>query len=216
MNYLAEAIHFARLTYKNIYLNTVLHILTTKSNSKNGSICMYYTIIKISNSIKLFTYMNITVSSMICRQLNCGSSPPASTRLVMMGWDWHLITAASIGPTVHPRVIAMWTMVWWYQLGQPPVLSGDPVCRDISGVSRRMDEGNENLVYLFPWDFKRSLTCHKILRHGTYGFTSHLKEGVLQIFITLKNPSGPSSNPRPLGPVASILTTTPWRWPHLH
>jgi hypothetical protein len=34
MNYLAEAIHFARLIYKNIYLNTVLHILTTKSNPK--------------------------------------------------------------------------------------------------------------------------------------------------------------------------------------
>jgi hypothetical protein len=35
---------------------------------------------------------------------------------------------------------------------------------------------------------KGSLTCHKILRHGTSGFTSHPKEGVLWIFITLKNP----------------------------
>jgi hypothetical protein len=91
----------------------------------------------------------------------------------------------------------MWAMVWWYELRQtpnsstraiwqPPVLSGDPVSRDISGVSRRMGEGNENLVYPTPWDFKISVTCHKILRHGTSGFTSHPKEGVLRIFIALK------------------------------
>jgi hypothetical protein len=100
------------------------------------------------------------------------------------------------GPIVHPWVIEMWTVVWWYWLGltpnlstrvlwQPPVLSGGPVSRDISGVSRRMGEGSENLVYLSLWDFKRSLTCHKILWHGTSGFTSHPKEGVLLIFITL-------------------------------
>jgi hypothetical protein len=52
-----------------------------------------------------------------------------------------------------------------------------------------MGEGNENLVYPSPWDFKRFLTCRKILRHGTSGFTSHPKEGVLRIFIALKNPS---------------------------
>jgi hypothetical protein len=71
-------------------------------------------------------------------------------------------------------------------LWQPPVLSGSPVSRDISGASRRMGEGNENLVSLFPWDFKRSLTCHKILQHGASGFTSHLKESVQRIFIALK------------------------------
>jgi hypothetical protein len=49
-----------------------------------------------------------------------------------------------------------------------------------------MGEGNENLVYTSPWNFKRSLTCRKILRHGTSGFTSHPKEGVLRIFIALK------------------------------
>jgi hypothetical protein len=87
------------------------------------------------------------------------------------------------GPIVHPRVTAMWTMVWWYQLGltsnlstralwQPPVLSGGHVSRDISGASRRMDEGNKNLVYPSPLDFKRSLTCRKILRHRTSSFAS--------------------------------------------
>jgi hypothetical protein len=34
-----------------------------------------------------------------------------------------------------------------------------------------------------------SLICHKILEHGTTGFTSPPKEVVLQIFIALKNPS---------------------------
>jgi hypothetical protein len=101
------------------------------------------------------------------------------------------------GPIAHPRVIAMWTMVWWYRLGltsqssiralwQPPVLSVGPISRDISGASRRMGEGNENVVYSSPWDFKRCLTCHKILRHGDSGFTSHPKEGVLRICIALK------------------------------
>jgi hypothetical protein len=72
-----------------------------------------------------------------------------------------------------------------------------------------MDEGNENLVYPSPWDFKSSLIYRKILRHGTSGFISHPKEGVLQIFIALKNTSPwPSLNPRPLGLVASTLTTT--------
>jgi hypothetical protein len=43
-----------------------------------------------------------------------------------------------------------------------------------------MGEGNENLVYSSPWNFKRLLTCRKILQHGTFGFTSHPKEGVLR------------------------------------
>jgi hypothetical protein len=75
-----------------------------------------------------------------------------------------------------------------------------------------MNEGNENLVYSFPWDLKTSLTCRKILRNGTSGFTSRPKEGVLRIFHALQNPlSWPGSNSRPLGPVASTLTTTPPR-----
>jgi hypothetical protein len=51
------------------------------------------------------------------------------------------------------------TRVLW----QPPVLSGGPVSRGISGVSRRIAEGNENLVYPSSWDFKPSLTCRKNL-----------------------------------------------------
>jgi hypothetical protein len=73
-----------------------------------------------------------------------------------------------------------------------------------------MGEGNENLVHPSPWDFRSSLKCRKILRHGNFGFTSHPKEGVLRNCIAIKNPSPcPGSNPKPLGPVASTLTTTP-------
>jgi hypothetical protein len=75
-----------------------------------------------------------------------------------------------------------------------------------------MGEANENLVYTSPWDFKSSLTRRKILRHGTSGFTSHPKEGVPRIFIILINSSPrPGLNPRPLGQVASTVTTTPPR-----
>jgi hypothetical protein len=79
-----------------------------------------------------------------------------------------------------------------------------------------MGEGNENLVCLSPWDFKISFTCRKILRHGTSGFSSRLKEGVLRTFFALENPSPwPGSNPQSLGPVASTVTTTPPRRPHV-
>jgi hypothetical protein len=75
-----------------------------------------------------------------------------------------------------------------------------------------MGEGNENSVYSSPWDFKTSLTCLKILRHGTSGFASYPMEGVMRIFIALKIPSPRlGSNPRPLGLVASTLITTPLR-----
>jgi hypothetical protein len=87
---------------------------------------------------------------------------------------------------------------------------------DISGASRRMGKENENLVYASPWDFKKSLTCCKILQHGTSSFTSHPKKGVLCIFITLKiPPPWPAKNPRPLGSVASTLTLhhqDKWQW----
>jgi hypothetical protein len=95
-------------------------------------------------------------------------------------------------------------------LWQPPVLSGGPAIRYTSRARGRVGGGSENLVYPPPWDFKTSFTCRKFVRHRTSGFTSHPKEVVLRISITLKNPSPwPRSNPQPLGPVASTLTTTP-------
>jgi hypothetical protein len=81
-----------------------------------------------------------------------------------------------------------------------------------SGASRRNGRKSENFAYQYLKYIKGSLKCRKILRHGISGFTSHPKEGVLRIFIALKNPSPrPDLNSRPLGPVASTLTTTPPR-----
>jgi hypothetical protein len=140
-----------------------------------------------------------------------------------MGLDWRLRTAASRGLLFIPGWFTIWTMVWWYRLGitpnlstralwQSPVLSGGPVSRDISGASGRVGEGNENLVYPSPWDFKRALTCRKILRHGTFRLY-FLSEGRCAAnFNALKNSSPwPGSNPQPLGPLANTLTTTPPR-----
>jgi hypothetical protein len=71
---------------------------------------------------------------------------------------------------------------------------------------------NENLVYPSPWDFKRSLTCRKILRHGTFRLYFPSEGKCAADFIALKNPSSwPGSNPRPLGQMASTLTTIPPR-----
>jgi hypothetical protein len=64
-----------------------------------------------------------------------------------------------------------------------------------------------NFAYQYLKYLKGSLTCRKILRHGTSSYTPHPKKGVLQIFIALKNPSPQTGlNPRPLGPVASTLS----------
>jgi hypothetical protein len=54
---------------------------------------------------------------------------------------------------------------------------------ETSGESRRNGRRSENFVYRYLKYLKGSLTCRKILRHGTSGFTSHTKEGVLRIFI---------------------------------
>jgi hypothetical protein len=86
-----------------------------------------------------------------------------------------------------------------------------PVSRDISGnhqyclVScqtetslQRVGEGNENLVSLFLLDFKRSFTCRKILRHGTFPLYFPSEGRCAADFIALKNPSPwPGSNPQP-------------------
>jgi hypothetical protein len=154
----------------------------------------------------------------------------------MMGWEWRLRTAVSTGLLFIPGRFAMCTVVRWYWLRltpnlsttvlwQPPVLSGSPVSRDISGSPQywlvscqqrplwsKWESGRRKWEFSLPspWDFKRSFMCHRILWYGISGFTSHLKEGVLRIFIALKNPSPwLGSNPQPLGSVASTLATTP-------
>jgi hypothetical protein len=126
-----------------------------------------------------------------------------------------LIIAPTNGPIVHPPA-DMWTwrtMVvmmsaadnsWLVHQSSLAVLPAET-----SGASRGNGRKSENFAYQYLKYLKGSLTCRKILRHGTSGFTSHPKEGVLRIFIALKDPSPrPNLNPRPLDPVASTLTTT--------
>jgi hypothetical protein len=75
-----------------------------------------------------------------------------------------------------------------------------------------MEDGMRILLIQYLWYVNGSFTSSKILRHGTSGFTFQPKEGVLPIFMALKNASPrPGLNPRPLGPVASTLTATPPR-----
>jgi hypothetical protein len=76
-----------------------------------------------------------------------------------------------------------------------------------AGMEERM-----RILHIHIWYVNESFAWLKILRHGTSGFTSHPKEGVLRIFIVLINPSPwPGLNPPPLGPVVITLTTTPPR-----
>jgi hypothetical protein len=83
---------------------------------------------------------------------------------------------------------------------------------ETSGASRRNGRRNENFAYSVPFIRQRIFYMLQMLRIGTSGCTSHPKEGVLRIFIALKNPSHrPGLNPRPLGPMVSALTTTPPR-----
>jgi hypothetical protein len=58
---------------------------------------------------------------------------------------------------------------------------------ETSGESGRNGRRSENFAYQYLRYLKGSLTCHKILRHGTSGFTSHPKEGVLRICTAFKN-----------------------------
>jgi hypothetical protein len=132
----------------------------------------------------------------------------------MMGRDWRLRSAAITGLLFVARVnVSGEPWRWWYQLGINPDLSirarwqsyQERYMERVGG----MDEWIRILYIQYLWYVKGSLTCRKILRHGTSGFTSYPKEVVLRIFISLKNPSPrPGLKPRSLGTVASALTTT--------
>jgi hypothetical protein len=75
-------------------------------------------------------------------------------------WDVDHSMMVSTGLTPGSSTRALW---------QPPVLSSSPDSRDISGASRRMGEGNENLVYSSPsiLDYKRlwmnELVCNAVV-----------------------------------------------------
>jgi hypothetical protein len=137
--------------------------------------------------------------------------------LTMMGWDWRLRMVAITGLLFIPQVNVSGEPWWWScWLGITPDLSTrarwQPYQQRHLERVEGMDKGMRILCIQYLWYVNGSFTCRKILRHGTFGFTSCLKEGVLQIFIVLKNPSPwPGLKLRPLGPVASTLTTKPPR-----
>jgi hypothetical protein len=115
-----------------------------------------------------------------------------------------------------PRVICVNGKPWWWcRLGITPDSSARTLwqsCQQIHlGQIGVVDEGVRILPFQYLKYVNGCLTCHKILWHGTSGFTSHPNEGVLRVFITLKNRLGRDWTPRPLSPVASTLTTTPPR-----
>jgi hypothetical protein len=131
-----------------------------------------------------------------------------------MGWDYVSELRPPAGLLFITRVICEHGEPWWLQcrVGITPDSYTRALWQSYQqrclGQVGGMDE-RENFAYQYVRYLKEYLTCRKILRHGTSGFTSHPKEGVLRIFIALKNPSpGPGLNQLPLGTVASTLTTT--------
>jgi hypothetical protein len=69
----------------------------------------------------------------------------------------------------------------------PPELSGNLTSSHIVAKQDKLakDKINVALRCIFVQTSRASITCRKILRHGTDVFTSPLKEGVLRIFIAL-------------------------------
>jgi hypothetical protein len=126
-----------------------------------------------------------------------------------------LRTAATNGPIVHPPG-DMWTW-WWFRLGKTPDSYTRALWQSCQhrrlGASRRNGRRREHFAYQCLRYVNGSLTCRKISRRGTSCFISHPKEGVLRIFISLKNASSrPGLNPLPFGLVANTLTIIPPRW----
>jgi hypothetical protein len=122
-----------------------------------------------------------------------------------------LRTAATSRPTVHaPGDMWAWRAMVMMMPGKEnywlihPQLSGSPTSRHLEAI-RRNGWRSENFAYQKLRYINGSLTCHKILQHGASGFTSHPKEGVLWIFIALKNPL-----PWP------GLNRDPWVWWQAH
>jgi hypothetical protein len=121
----------------------------------------------------------------------------------LIGWLWWDETMSQncgqkTGLLFIPQVISERGESWWWwcRLGMTPDSSTRALWQSYQrrhlGQVWGMDEEWEFCLSVSEILQRIFLTCRKILRHGTSGFTSHKKEGVLWIFIALKNPS-----PRP-------------------
>jgi hypothetical protein len=119
-----------------------------------------------------------------------------------MGMRLFLWTAATSGSVVHPPGdMLSWIsmMIWWCRLGKSPDSSTTAVWQSYQqnhiGASRRNGQ-NKWEFYFVSISFTLAsglFKFPKMLIHGISSFTSHLKEGVLRIFITL-NPLRPGGN----------------------
>jgi hypothetical protein len=111
--------------------------------------------------------------------------------LIMMGWDYVSELRPPMGILLIPQVICEHGEPWWWwcQLGDNSWLihqsSLAVLSAETSGASRRNGR-SENFAYQYLKYLKGYLTCCKLLRHGTSGFTSHPKEGALWILSPLK------------------------------
>jgi hypothetical protein len=106
-----------------------------------------------------------------------------------------LWTATTNKPIVQPPAdIRAWrTMTEWHQQGslpiRPPELSGNPTSSHL--VVKQEVHAKEIMNFAVRSNINTLngyLICHKILSHGASGFTFPPKEGVLRIFVALKNP----------------------------
>jgi hypothetical protein len=62
----------------------------------------------------------------------------------------------------------------------------------------------------FLFTLRSDFACRKVLRNGAVWFNSPPKEGVLLVYVSLKNPSSrPGLNTRTLDLVIRSLTATP-------
>jgi hypothetical protein len=137
----------------------------------------------------------------------------------MYGVRLLLWTANTNGPIIHIHGdIWVWiTMVKWYR--QRNNNSSTRALWQSYQQSHLVESGRNGRRkwWIWPWEVFCSylqviFTCHKVLRHGAAYFTSSPKEGVLQIFVALKNLSPrPGLNPRTLDLMARTLNITPPR-----
>jgi hypothetical protein len=140
--------------------------------------------------------------------------------LIMVGWDWRLRTAATTGLLFIPGWTSAWEPCWrwwwWCRLGITPdwttrALWQSYQQRHLERIGGMDDEMRISRIQYQRY-LKGFLTCRKILRHETSGFTSHPKEGVLRIFIALKKLIASAGfEPTTLRSSASTLITTPPR-----
>jgi hypothetical protein len=81
---------------------------------------------------------------------------------------------------------------WYTSVENRGGISGNPTSSHLVARQGELAKEMMNLALwcIFVYTLKGIfLTCCKILQHGANGFTFSAKEGMLQIFVALKNPS---------------------------